>query len=296
VLVEVPFLTEIASALSGATPAWLWLAVGAFVGVIVSAACAWRAGIGACGGHVDRTGAAARYSVGAAVNGVAPAGAGGFVRIGLYSRLLPEPDRVLTATGIATAIGAARAPGLALLVVAAALLFEFPLWPVLLLAGAALAAFSVVLALRRRRLESHIGHLLAGFRTLGRAPALAGWVTAATACRVCAAAAVAVALGAPATAAFVIVPAMALASIVPTPGNVGAATGAVGVGLGLSGVDGSTAVAVAIAFPALETLTSLVCGTAGLVYLTRLPAWSVRLAGSAACLALAAAFGVTVLA
>jgi uncharacterized membrane protein YbhN (UPF0104 family) len=293
--VNVDFLSEIASALTGATPGWLWVAVVGYVGLIVSTASAWRAGIGACGGCAERADAAARYAIGAAVNGVAPAGMGGAVRIGLYSRLLPEPDRVLTAAGIATAIGAARAPGLALLVVAAAVLSGFPLWPVLLLVGGALVAVSVVWLVRRRKLNSHIGHLLVGFRALGRAPSLAAWVTLATACRVAAAAAVSLALGSPALAAFVIVPALCLASIVPTPGNVGAASGAVAVGLGLSGVDMSTALAVGIAFHALETLTSLAAGAAGLLYLARMPAWTLRLAASATCLALVGAFSATVL-
>jgi len=275
---------------------WLALATACFVTVIVATARAWCAGIGAVGGEVSATSASARYAVGSLVNGIAPAGTGGAVRIALFSRTLPERDRVLTATGIAAAIGIARAPSMAALVVAAAALGAFPLWPVLLLVGAVVAAVGVAWWSRRWTPHARLAHILDAFRALAQRPraavALAGWVTAANFARVLGAVAVAASLGVtgPIEAGLVMIPALCLAAALPsTPGNVGVSSGAVVVALSLIGVGFEQALAVGLAFHALETVVSIGAGATGLLVLARpevrVPA--LRYAGTGAGIALA---------
>ena len=69
---------------------WLAVAAACFLAVIVATARAWCAGVGTVGGEVSATNASARYAIGSLVNAIAPAGTGGAVRIGLFSRTLPE--------------------------------------------------------------------------------------------------------------------------------------------------------------------------------------------------------------
>jgi len=309
VLVMMPELLgeQVGNALAGlaaASPVWLWFAGAFFLALIASTGCAWRAGVQACGGQVGVFDAAARYGAGSLVNAIAPAGCGGAVRIAFFSRTLPSRDRIWTATGVATAIGLARAPALALLVVAASLTAGFPLWPVLLLAGGITAAVLVVLFSRRRTPHARVAHVLDVFRALGRSPRagckLVAWSTLAVASKVLAAGAVAAALGvdAPLQAAVTMVPALALAGAVPlTPGNIGVGSGAIAIALHMVGVDGTTAISAGIAFQAVETAVSMLAGSAGLLYLARLPvpAWTLRVAGAGACLALAGGFSATVL-
>lgn len=290
--------------LSSASPAQLWLAVLAFASVVVATGCAWRAGVRACGGSLGVLDASARYAVGSLVNSLAPGGCGGPVRIALYARALPNHDRVWTSAGVATAVSAARAPGLATLVVAAAAIAGFPLWPLLVLGAAMATAVSVALVARRRTPHAHVAHILDAFRALGRSPraavSLLGWVTGAMGMRVAAAATIAAAfdVSSPLAAAVVMIPALALSSLVQlTPGNLGVGSGAIAVALHMVGVDGGTAIAIGIAFQGLETGIGVLSGALGLLALAAppVPAWSVRLAGTAGCLVIAAAFGATVL-
>jgi uncharacterized membrane protein YbhN (UPF0104 family) len=296
-------LEEAVDDVAAADPHWLWLAVVCFVALIGATGMSWRAGITACGGSAGRVDCGARYAVGSLVNGIAPAGAGGAVRIGLFSRLLPERDRVLVATGVAAAIGIARAPSMAALVIAAAALGAFALWPLLLLAGAVVVAVAVAWWSRRWVPHARAAHVLDAFRALAQRPkravSLAGWVTAATAARVVGAIAVAASLGLdrPVEAGLVMVPAMCLASAVPsTPGNVGVSSGAVAMALSLVGVGFQEALAVGIAFHAVETLVSLTAGLVGMLVVAkpqiRVP--GLRFAGTGAGIALAAALAVLV--
>lgn len=290
--------------LASASPAQLWLAASAFLGGIVAMGCAWRAGLRTCGGSIGTFDASARYAVGSLVNSVAPGGCGGPVRIALFARTLPSRDRVWTSTGVATAIGVARTPALAVLVLAAAVLAGFPLWPLLVLVAAMAAAVVVALVARRRTPHAHVAHVLDAFRALGRSPraavSLVGWVTASTGARLVAATTIAAAfdVSSPLAAAAVMLPALALSGLVPlTPGNLGVGSGAIAVGLHMLGVDGGTAIAVGIAFQGVETAIGLLAGAIGVLTLATppVPAWSLRLAGTVGCLGLAAAFGATVI-
>ena len=302
-LAVLPFLVRdrVAEAIGDVAAAdgrWLAAAAVCFLAVIVATARAWCAGIGAVGGEVSATNASARYAIGSLVNAIAPAGSGGAVRIALFSRTLPDRDRVLTATGIAAAIGFARAPSMAALVVAAAALGAFPLWPVLLLAGAAALAVGIAWWSRRWTPHARLAHILDAFRALAQAPraavALAGWVTAANLLRVLGAVAVAASLGVsgPVEAGLVMIPALCLAAAVPsTPGNVGVSSGAVVVALSLIGVGFEQALAVGLAVHALESVVSIGAGAVGLLVIARpevrVPA--LRYAGTGAGIAFAGA-------
>jgi uncharacterized membrane protein YbhN (UPF0104 family) len=290
--------------LAAASPEWLWLAAGAFGASLAASACAWRAGLRSCGASLGVVDAASRYSVGSLVNSAAPGGCGGAVRILLFSRTLPGADRLWTAGGVAAAVSAARALALAPLVLAAAALAGVGVRPALALAGVAVVAVGAAVVARRSTPHRRVAHVLDVFRALGRAPreaaTLAGWVTVAVLARLAAAACVAAALavGSPLRAAAIAVTALALANIVPlTPGNVGVGSGAVAIALHAAGTDVSTAIALGIALHALETVVNVLIGAASVLYLTRMPApaWLVRVAGAAGCLAVAGSLGATVL-
>lgn len=290
--------------LAQASPAWLWLAAASFFASLGAQACAWRAGLRSCGASLGITDAGARYCTGSLVNSVAPGGCGGALRILIFSRTLPGQDRLWRAGGVAGAVSAGRSLVLVPLAIVAARLAGFGMRPVLILGGAVAAAVVVALLARRWTPHRHVAHVFDVFRALGEAPRLAatlvGWVGVATLGRVAAAGCVAAALGvdSPLAAAVVVVPALALANLLPlTPGNVGVGSGAVAIALHAAGIDVPTAIAVGIAVHAVETAVNVVVGATSALYLARLPlpAWSVRLAGAAGCIALAGGFGASVL-
>jgi uncharacterized membrane protein YbhN (UPF0104 family) len=285
----------------------LWIAGLAFVGALVANGWAWRSALALAGGHVSRGQAVARYGIGSLVNAAAPARLGDAVRIALFARVIPSRDRLWTAGGVFTAVGAARALCLAGLVVYASASGALPRWPVLVLAG--LVAGAVVVAVRSRRspARTHVSHLLDAFRGLGRSPAqgarVVAWVALATACRIAGIAAIASALGvrAPLAAAVLLVPVLDLASTLPlTPGNLGVSSGAVAMAFQSHGIGLTMALSTSIGLHALESAASIAVGLAGALYLAQdgSPAvrrWALRAAGATACLAFAGVVSVAVL-
>jgi len=287
---------------------WLWLAGVGFAVAVVGAAGSWRSAIRLCGGRLSLTDACARYGAGSLVNTFVPARAGDAVRIGLFSRVLPNRERLWTTGGAFAALGAARAVVLAVLVVAGAIAGFVPLWP--LLVALALVCAGVAAVLRARRYESaggRLSHLLDAFRALGRRPGgaarLVAWIALSTAGRLAAATAVGAALGIhqPLAAAIVIVPALDIAGLVPiTPGNVGVTSGAIAIAFQANGVSFTHGLAAGIAFHAVETAVGIMFGLASLVWLAPYPTPAVRrialLATAASwCLGIAGAFSATVL-
>jgi hypothetical protein len=120
--------------------------------------------------------------------------------------------------------------------------------------------------------------------------------------RLAATIAVAAALGLPhpAAAALVILPALDLAGALPlTPGSVGIGSGAVAVALAARGIGMGEALGVGIAMQALETIVSVVAGSAGALYLARpgglARVWAARAAVVGFAGALAAVLGVALL-
>lgn len=289
-------------AVGAANATWLWLAGAGFALSVAAAAGSWRCALGLCGGRLAASDACARYGAGSLVNTFVPARAGDAVRIALFSRVLPNRERLWTTGGAFAALGAARAVVLGALVVAGALAGVVPLWPLLVAVGLAAVGLAAALAARRSP-----AHLLDAFRALGRdrtaAARLVAWIALATAGRLAAATAVAAALGIPrpVTAAVVIVPALDVASLVPlTPGNVGITSAAVAGALQAHGTSFTSGLAAGIAFHAIETAVGLLVGLGSLAWLApyRSPAARrVALLAGAACgaLGIAGAFGATVL-
>jgi uncharacterized membrane protein YbhN (UPF0104 family) len=292
--------------LSAASPAWLWVAALGFAGSLAAAACAWQFALTRCGGETSRADSAARYCTGSLVNAVAPARVGSAVRIGLLSRTLRGEGRLWTVGGVAASLAAVRALWLAVVLALGSASGVLPRWPIAVLLLGAVVAGVVAWRARDSRPGTRAAHVLDVFRILGRCPKaavqLAGWVGLAMAAKIGAAAAVAAALGIerPLAAALLVIPALDLAGLLPlTPGNVGVSSAAVAFALTAHGAAGDVAVSAGIALGAVETLTTLACGSASLLYFAAQRAderrWQTALAASTACFALGAAFGATVL-
>src|SRR5438445_5312449 len=153
-----------------ARPIWLWAAGFSFLASLLATSFAWRATLALCGGELSRSDAAARYGVGSLVNGLSPARIGEAVRLALFAYALDGKDRgwrMGSAFGVITAL---RGLVFALVVIAAAAVGALPLWPVLLLAGLAIAAAGIAFAVRERAPRTHVAHALDAFRALGRSP------------------------------------------------------------------------------------------------------------------------------
>jgi uncharacterized membrane protein YbhN (UPF0104 family) len=290
-----------------ARPAWVWLAAVSFASTLVFNGWAWRSAVGLCGGKIGRTEAAACYGIGSLVNAAAVARLGDAVRIGLFSRAFSTRERLWTTGGVLTAVGAARALCLALILLAASATGALPFWPVLLLGALVGVAAVVAFSTRNNRAGNRVSHFLDAFRGLARSPAQAarmvGWIVCSVIARLAGVTAVAAAFGvdSPLLAALIIVPALDVAGVLPlTPGNLALGSGTVAVALQSKGISLTTALSVGIGLHAIETACSLVVGLSGVLFLTRFPSpaarlWTVRLAGGTAVVALAALFGATVL-
>jgi uncharacterized membrane protein YbhN (UPF0104 family) len=293
--------------LDGADAKLLWVAGVGFAVAIFCAAGSWWSAIGLCGGRLSLADASARYGAGSLVNTFVPARAGDAVRIGLFSRVLPNRERLWTSGSAFAALGAARAVVLAGLVVAGALAGAVPLWPLLVVFALVGLAVAVTFRARGRHAVSKRAHLLDAFRALGREPLsalrLIGWIAASTAGRLAAATAVGAALGIdqPFAAAVVIVPALDVAGLVPlTPGNLGVTSGAIAMAFQAHGVSFTQGLAAGIAFHAVETAVGIMFGIGSLLWLAPYPSPGVRrvalLAGAASwAVGIAGAFSATVL-
>ena len=238
-------------ALEDASTGWLWLAAAAFIAALFCSASAWRAATKL----PDRVDAYARYGVGSLVNSFVPAHAGDAVRLALFAKASPGDHKCLTAGKALAGVAVARLACVGVLLLAT----MKPIALVLLLVAPA----------------------------LGRVPM---WVAAATVARVAAAAAVAAAVGVPAPVltALLVVPAIDLAGLFAiTPGNVGLKSGAIALALQAQGVDLTTALSTGIAFHAVETLVGITFGSAGTLYLSRVPVPRWAVAGATAVVAAA---------
>jgi uncharacterized membrane protein YbhN (UPF0104 family) len=276
------------ASLSNARPGWLLAAVGAFATGLLCSAAAWSRGLRACGSDAAYSDVCARYAVGSLVNAVAPASLGGVVRLGLLSQTLRGEDRVWRAGGIGGAVAAARALSLSLLVFVAAAWAQVPLWPAPVLAAVVLSAVFVCMRISRR-VSGHVRSLLQVFCSFrgsyGAGMTLFAWVALAAAARIAAAAAMAVSLGVhkPIFVALVIVTAISLSGMLPlTPGNFGTGAGAVALALHGTGVAVGPALAVGVAFQAVETFTGMTLGLAGVASLASPESRARRLAVAAA--------------
>jgi uncharacterized membrane protein YbhN (UPF0104 family) len=294
-------------ALDHADPKLLWLAGIGFSVAVVSAAGSWRSAIRMCAGTLTLPDACARYGAGSLANTFIPFRAGDALRIGLFSRVLPNKERLWTTGGAFAALGAARAVVLGVLVVAGFATGTLPLWPLFLAVGLVTVAAAVSFRVRGRDAQRCSGHLLDSFRALGRDPAgglrLVAWIAVSTAGRLAAASAVAAALGLqhPIAAALVIIPAVEVAGMIPlTPGNIGITSGAIAIAFQSQGVSFTNGLAAGIAFHAVETAVGLMFGIASVAWLAPYRTPGIRkvvlLATAASwALGIAGAFSATVL-
>jgi uncharacterized membrane protein YbhN (UPF0104 family) len=295
------------SALDGADAKWLWVAGVGFAVSVLGASASWRSAIGMCGGRLTIRDACARYGAGSLVNTFVPARAGDAVRFRLFSRALPNRERLWTMGGALAAIGAARAVVLSGVVVAGAVAGVVPLWPLLVAAALVGAAVVTALKVRNSHAERRAAHLLDAFRALGTDPRaglrLVAWIALATAGRIASATAVGAALGIrnPVTAALVIIPALEVASLIPlTPGNVGITSAAIAVAFQAHGVSFTQGLAAGIAFHAVETAVGIMFGFASVLWLAPYRSRNARrvvllATGASWCLGIAGAFSATVL-
>ena len=292
--------------LDEAKPWLLWLAGASFATSLAAAGLAWRVGLRACGSGLDRGDSMARYCVGSAVNAVTPARLGGAVRIGLYARTLEREGAIWTSSGLAAAVGAARAVWLLGLLVVAIAAHVLALWIAGAVLGAIAVAGALVFASQRFRSGRRAAHALDAFRELGRSPrtlgALIGWMGLATAARVGSAAFAAASLGIdhPLTGALLVVPVVDFAATLPlTPGNAGVSSAAVAFALQAHGAGAAVALSAGIALAGVETITALVAGSASALMLftpTGVSQRRIAMAGAGvALLAIGGAFGATVL-
>ena len=268
------------TALEGADRRWLLVGGIGFAAALLCSARAWQSGLRTCGGRSSYVDIASRYAIGSLVNSAAPAHVGGALRIGLLARTLGGDDPVLRACGVGTAVAAARAFGLAALILAAAAAGDVPAWPALALVGVVGSALAVC-----RRLSPRAA-VLQAFRS---PRSVFAWIACSCAVRLAATVAVIAAFGIPRpmTVALVMLAAIALAGVLPlTPGNLGAGAGAAALALHGSGLDVGPALALGIAFQALETCASVALGLAGVAVVaapgTRMRRWSLALAGAVA--------------
>ena len=226
---------------------------------------------------------------------------GGAVRLALLSHTLPGEDRLWRAGGVGASVAAARTLALSALVVAAAAVGGVPLWPAPLLAVTVLVLVGLGIRFGTRT-TGRIGALLEIFRSAARSPRAGGVLLAWTACsfaaRIVAAVAIAMALGvsSPLLVALVLLAAMALSGALPlTPGNFGAGAGAATLALHGAGVGLGSALALGVAFQAVETFAGVVLGLVGAAVLatpgTPIRRWSLAAAG-AGVVVVAAALGI----
>jgi uncharacterized membrane protein YbhN (UPF0104 family) len=294
-------LAGTAATLSHVHPIWVLAAGFSFAAGVVCSACAWRCGVGMCGGRIGRLDSGARYSLGSLVNSLLPGHLGGAVRIALFSRALPGSKRLWVAGGIPAAIGAVRSALLGILIVAEVATGVLPAWMALVVGGAAGAVVALcVWARRTSGGDGRLPHLLQIFRGLSRSRAAApllGWLACSIAAELAAVAAVVHSLGvrAPVTAALVIVPALSVTSFASLlPAGLGVTSGAVALVLHQRGLDVRTALAAGIATNAVETGIGLTAGIAG-SFLLAFPShaarrWTLVTVGACLSVVLAATF------
>jgi uncharacterized membrane protein YbhN (UPF0104 family) len=292
--------------LGDASRPWLAVSALAFLCAFACTVGAWRAALAGAGARLCPRQAAARLGIGAMVNSFAPAKLGDAVKITLCSRAIDAPDRLWTAGGAYAALTATRSLTLAALVVAASATHAMPLWPVFVLVGGAATLAVATTASTRFRRYHRIASFLDGVAALARdrraLVRVAAWTLGMQVSRIAGTVAVAVAFGLPhpLLAALVILPALDVAGAVPiTPGSIGIGSGAVAMALASRGIGMTQAFAAGLAIQGVETLVSVSCGSAGLLYLVapdaRVRRIGLRVAVVGASAALAALVGAVVL-
>jgi uncharacterized membrane protein YbhN (UPF0104 family) len=212
--------------------------------------------------------ACARYGVGSLLNSFLPARLGDAARVTLFARTLPAGEGVLlVSAGAFAAIEIAHVTVQAVVLAVASAVFPVPVWPLAALAACVTAVVGTIVILRPRINHRRVRLLLDGINALlrdsQRGARVLGWLAAATACRVAAAAAIAASLGlhSPFTAAVIVTAALDLAGLLPlAPGNIGVASAAVALALQQAGVAPPAAIAAGLALQGVQTLVGVAFG------------------------------------
>jgi len=295
--------------LTRADPRWLWVAAAGFAGSLLATAAAWRSTVTSCGARLGHVDAWARYGVGSIVNTFLPARLGDAVRVGLFSRALPQQQsgRAFTAVGALGAVSVTEALTQAPVVGSAAALGAVPTWSIAVVGAVGAVVTGLVFATRKRLRGNRVRHVLDAVHSLINSPRQAAhllfWSATATASRVLGAAAIAAAVGIPNPfeAGLIMTAVLSLATAVPVmPGNLGVTSGAIAVVLSTRGAPLTASIAAGVAFHAVEAAAGIAFGAGGALFLARYrtPAarrWSLRIATAAASLLLATGIGATAL-
>jgi uncharacterized membrane protein YbhN (UPF0104 family) len=235
-----------------AEPAQIAAAALLHAAMLVASALCWRRAFAAFGGRVSATESCVRYGVGTFLNAIAPARAGGAVRIGLFTRSLSGARAAQRSGAALLAIGSVRIACVAMLLAGAASAGLAPRW--LLATPPVVVAAGLIVQGRLRAVRQSLdGRCLA---------VLCGWGALAAVCR-CAsigAALAAVGVASPVASALIGLLGLELSGLVPlAPGLAGVGGAAVAVAIATHGVPTPTAVAGGVAFHVAE-------GTAGIAF------------------------------
>jgi len=238
------------------------------VAMLVASALCWRRAFDAFGGRIGGADACVRSGVGTFVNAVAPARAGGALRIGLFTRSLRGEGAVHRSGTALLAIGSMRAAATTAMLAGAAAGGLAPLW--LMLTPIALVAAAIFMRARLGIVRDHLNaRCLAG---------MWGWAALAATCR-CGSIAVALAavgVSSPITAALVGLLGLELSALIPlAPGLAGVGGAAVAVAITAHGVPSAVAMAGGVAFYVAEAVAGIAFGavaTAAFLVRYRAPA------------------------
>jgi uncharacterized membrane protein YbhN (UPF0104 family) len=221
--------------------------------VLFATSLCWRRSFGAFGSRIGGADACMRYGVGTFINAVAPARAGGVVRIGLFTRSLSGEHSVQRSGTALLAIASVRATAVTSMLAIASIFGAGPRW--------LLAAPAVVIVLTlfvRQRLR-----LLAANLSWRCTAELLSWATLAAACRCLSIVSALAAVGVPSPLAAGVVGwlGLELAALVPlAPGLAGVSAAGIVVAVTAHGVTSATAMAGGVAFYAAETVAGILFG------------------------------------
>lgn len=231
--------------------------------MLVATSLCWRRSFGAFGSQIGGADACMRYGVGTFINAVAPARAGGVVRIGLFTRSLSGEHSIQRSGTALLAIASVRATAVTSMLAIASAFGVGPRW---LLAAPAVVVVLTVCA--RRRLRALTENL--DWRCTTE---LLGWATLAAGCRCLSIVSALAAVGVPAPFAAGVVGwlGLELAALVPlAPGLAGVGAAGIAMAVTAHGVASATAVAGGVAFYAAEAAAGILFGAvATAVFLLR---------------------------
>jgi uncharacterized membrane protein YbhN (UPF0104 family) len=231
--------------------------------MLVASSLCWRRSFGAFGSRIGGADACMRYGVGTFINAVAPARAGGAIRIGLFTRSLTGARSVQRSGTALFAIASVRAAAVTSMLAIASIFGAGPRW---LLAAPVIVIVSTVCVRRRlRALKDNLDWRCAA--------ELMGWATLAAGCRCLSIVSALAAVGVPSAFAAGVVGWLGLevAALIPlAPGLAGVGAAGIVMAVSAHGVASATAMAGGVAFYTAEAAAGILFGAvATAVFLAR---------------------------